>query len=118
MEKWKVIDGFDSIYRVSNHGRIQSKRNKNGKIITDLWRDISINSRGNYLFAVLYKDKKRFQLSVHRLVASAFVPNPENKPQVNHINGDKYDNRSTNLEWVTQSENMQHCVHIIHKDFG
>ena len=116
MEKWKIIKGYNNIYRVSNLGRVQSKKNKNGKIITKTWRDLSINKRGAYLFVVLYKDKKRNQLSVHRLVAEAFIPNPEKKEQVNHKNGNKHDNRAMNLEWATQSENMRHSIHILHPD--
>lgn len=118
MRKWKTIKEFEGIYRVSNDGLVQSKRNKNGKIVTATWRNLSINDRGNYLFVVLYKDKKRYQLSVHRLVAETFIPNPENKSQVNHKNGNKHDNRVENLEWATQSENMQHCIHVLHPDLN
>ncbi|MBO7720138.1 HNH endonuclease [Candidatus Saccharibacteria bacterium] len=114
MEEWKLIPGSGGIYRVSNFGNVQSRRNINGKIITNTWRNISICKRGNYLFVVLYKAKKRCQISVHRLVAEAFIPNPDNKPQVNHINGHKYDNRASNLEWATSSENMLHSTHILH----
>lgn len=118
MRTWKIIQGFDDIYRISDDGLVQSRRNKNGKIVTTTWRDLSIHQRGNYLFVVLYRDKKRHQLSIHRLVAETFIPNPENKSQVNHKNGDKYDNRVENLEWATQSENMQHCVRVLHPDFN
>lgn len=118
MEEWKLIQDFGGIYRVSNFGNVQSRRNINGKIITNTWRNISICKRGNYLFVVLYKDKKRCQISVHRLVAKAFIPNPENKPQVNHINGNKHDNRASNLEWATSSENLLHSARILHPDMS
>ena len=114
--QWKYIKGFDNIYRVSDNGEVQSRRNKNGKIITEQWRNLAIHKRGQYLFVALYSNKKKHQILIHRLVAEAFIPNPDNKPQVNHINGDKYDNRVENLEWVTMSENMLHSVHKLHPD--
>lgn len=64
-----------------------------------------------YLFVSLRKDGKRFLRKVHRLVAEAFIPNPENKPQINHKNGIKTDNRKSNLEWNTCSENNLHKFH-------
>lgn len=63
-----------------------------------------------YLGVVLCKNGKTKLIAVHRLVAMHFIPNPENKPQVNHKNGVKNDNAAENLEWVTQSENMKHAV--------
>lgn len=118
MAMWKLIPNFNNIYRVSSEGIVQSRRNKNGKTITKSWRNIALNNRNGYRFVVLYKDGKRHYLSVHRLVAEAFIPNPENKPQVNHINGNRADNRTKNLEWATAMENIQHSVHILHPDFG
>nr|WP_277814256.1 HNH endonuclease signature motif containing protein [Bacillus wiedmannii] len=62
-----------------------------------------------YKYVTLYKDGKQKVKEVHRLIAEAFIPNEANKPQVNHINGDKTDNSLNNLEWVTVSENIQHA---------
>lgn len=116
MRKWKIVEGFNDIYRISNDGLVQSRRNKNGKKVTNTWRNLAIHKRGQYLFVVLYKDKKRHQVLIHRLVAEAFIPNPNNKVQVNHIDGDKHNNRVSNLEWATPSENMMHSSWVLHRD--
>ncbi len=65
--------------------------------------------KDGYLFVTLTKEKIKKNFYVHRLVAEAFIPNPENKPQVNHINGNKSDNTISNLEWVTNAENSRHA---------
>ena len=97
-EEWKKINGFEN-YKVSSLGRV---KNKKGKIMNP-WND----SHG-YLDIKLYKDKKSTHKKIHRLVAENFIPNPENKPQVNHINGISSINEVSNLEWVTAKENIGH----------
>lgn len=113
MEVWKDIAGYEGVYQVSNHGRVKSLDRlvkharfglvkRKGKILKPF-----IDTYG-YLEVRLCKDGGGVCCSVHRLVLSAFVPNPENKETVNHINENKTDNRVENLEWATQYENMHH----------
>lgn len=97
-EIWKNIIE-DNNYMISNLGNVYSKRNK---IILKPYK-----TRKGYL-RIMLSNKKRYL--IHRLVAQAFIPNPENAPQVNHIDGNKQNNSVYNLEWCTQSENMQHCL--------
>ena len=102
-EIWKAIKNY-SAYMVSNYGRVKSFIiHKDGKLL-----NTSVANRNGYVGVHLYKDGKKTQFSVHRLVAEAFIPNPKNKPQINHLNGDKTDNRVDNIEWATASENTKH----------
>ena len=98
-EVYVDIQGYEG-YQVSNHGRV--KNNKTGKILKPYL------TRG-YLRVSLYNDSGRKCKLVHRLVAEAFLPNPDNKSDVNHINGCKTDANACNLEWVSPSENMSHA---------
>jgi len=107
MEVWKQIKGYEGRYLVSNYGRIKSMPNKS-------WSTERILKPVNqtYSFIDLCKDGKVKKLTIHRIVANAFIDNPLNKPDVNHINGNKHDNRLENLEWVTKSENQRHAVKL------
>ena len=100
-EIWKDIKEYEGIYQVSNMGNV--RRKKDNYIFK-----INKNSRG-YRIITLTKNKKEYNLSVHRLVANTFIPNPDNLPQVNHIDGNKMNNKVDNLEWCTQSYNMIHA---------
>jgi len=102
-EIWKPIQGFEEYYLVSNKGRVKSTRFNKEKILKT-----SISTPG-YKGLNLFKNKRSHSREVHRLVAIHFVPNPENKPEVNHKDGDKLNNHAYNLEWMTHKENFDHA---------
>jgi hypothetical protein len=108
------IQGYEGLYQISNFGRVkvltrtvfvEGKKPfvKEGKILN------GSKTIDGYLYFALYKDVKRSLFKAHRLVATHFIENPENKPCVNHINGIKEDNSVPNLEWCTSKENAIHA---------
>lgn len=110
-EVWKPVNSFEDYYEVSNLGNVRSKTRitNDGKVIKG--RLLS-PSTSRYSTVQLYKCNKATNCMIHRLVAQAFVPNPNNLKEVNHIDGNRLNNRADNLEWCTSRQNMSHSVEI------
>lgn len=110
-EEWKNIKGYENLYQVSNYGRIKSLKKHsifNNRTYPTKILKCHINTK-KYLDIELCRCNKSHRYRIHRLVAEHFIPNPENKPQVNHIDCDKSNNKTNNLEWCNNSENQQHA---------
>jgi transcriptional regulator len=97
-------------YEVSDSGDVFSV--KTGKKL------VAVRVRDGSMRLTLIKDKKRVNVTVHRIVAKTFIINLENKPQVNHKDGDRSNNHISNLEWVTASENIQHAYYVLKRKMG
>ena len=123
IEIWKPVVGYEGLYECSNLGNIRSLNYRHTNAIKNL--SLSLNKDG-YVQVKLWKNCKGKVLAVHRLVAEAFIPNPNNKPQIDHINTDKTNNtvwlnedgsvnyEKTNLRWVTKKENINNPLTIKH----
>jgi hypothetical protein len=105
MEQWKEVAGTNGQYEVSNTGFLRTHNWKNAKQ-TRVMKP-AMDDRG-YMKTIIVVNGKNRNIAVHRLVAEAWIPNPENKSQVNHINFNPSDNRVENLEWCTPKENAMH----------
>jgi transcriptional regulator of met regulon len=109
-EIWKDIPEYEGLYQISNLGNVRSQHSnrmngqKPGKLLK-----IALMKNGYMSLELRMSDTNKRHL-VHRLIAESFIPNPDNKPVVNHINGIKTDNRIENLEWCTHSENVRHAI--------
>lgn len=113
MEEWRAVVGYEGLYEVSNLGRVRRVTDAakggymSGRIVK------SLPHTHGYLRVGLYKDRKCRSGYIHRLVATAFIENPEGKREVNHKDGNKQNNRVENLEWMTTSENQQHAYDVL-----
>lgn len=113
-EIWKKIDEFEN-YEISTYGRIRSlprlKKNHNSiNSYISKGRILKINTNSRYSLVSLKIKGKQFSRTIHRLVAKAFIPNPENKPEVNHKDFNRHNNYLFNLEWATRDENLSHAI--------
>lgn len=125
MEKWLDVVGYEGIYQISDRGQMRTVPGKttvrrlNGKDEIRHWKGRTLKQktdRRGYKRVTLWKNKREKDFLVHRLVCTAFHPNPENKPEVNHIDGNPSNNRVDNLEWVTSQENLMHAFkHLLNK---
>lgn len=117
---WKDIEEYNGLYEISSNGvvrscnRIIQRTYKSGKVVVQplIGHNIKLskNIKTGYLECNLCKDGLTHTKAVHRLVAETFIPNPDNKPQVNHKDGNKLNNNVDNLEWCTAAENVRHAI--------
>ncbi len=107
-EVWLPAPKYEGLYEISNMGMVRSL---SVRFSSQHIMSLSLNHKG-YLIVKLFKDGARRRPKVHRMVAEAFIPNPENLPQVNHKKGIKTDNRASELEWSTGEDNIKHAISI------
>lgn len=115
MEKWKPVQGYEGFYEVSNEGRVRSvdryvkqrdkfMQLKKGKVLSPA------KNRLGYMCVALSRENKLSARTIHRLVAIAFIKNPNGYKEINHIDGNKQNNNVENIEWSTRSKNINHAI--------
>ena len=113
-EIWKDVPGYEGLYQVSNFGKVIALSKEflvgKGTVIVHKQKEISFHHKRRYFQVALNNKGKRKYVSVHRLVAQAFIPNPDNKPCIDHIDGNRANNRVDNLRWVTHKENSNNPI--------
>lgn len=123
VERWKPVVGFDGVYSISDLGRLRrevtASNSKAGFILTPFRRP------SGYCCYTVWRDGKMRTLLVHRLIAQAFISNPDGKPHINHRDGVRSNNAIDNLEWCTARENVRHAMEVLghvpfkgHQPFG
>ena len=107
-EVFKDIEGYESKYQISNYGRVKSLMFKNG--LTEYKREkiLTTKTTGGYPHIILNKDGRKTNYTIHYLVAKAFVPNPNNYKEINHIDENSWNNKSDNLEWCSHKYNINY----------
>lgn len=122
-ENWKDIKDYEGIYLISSNGIVKRPAYKRWSARNNCFCNhkeyiLKHCFRRGYPSIELNRDGKGRMEFMHRIIAKAFIPNPENKKEVNHINGIKHDNRVENLEWCTRTENSNHSVNTLRKNVG
>ena len=113
---WLTVKGYEGLYEVSDAGQVRSVTrkclHKNGKVTLNVGKVLaqSPNKNTRYMMCGLWRNNKAKYYLVHRLVAEAFIPNPDNLAEVNHIDGNRQNNHLSNLEWVTRKGNIRHAI--------
>jgi NUMOD4 motif/HNH endonuclease len=119
-EEWRDVVGFEGLYVISNLGRVKSLKRKYLKMKNPFLTPSiqKVANKSSYYKVYLYKEGQEFKVFLHRLIGMAFIPNLENKPFINHIDGNGLNNAIDNIEWCTAKENNTHAREILKRKMG